>query len=231
MKLKKALREVLLRRFCEELEVAVQPKTATGKLASLLQESRKLIFEPFGLEQSKQEYFIAGSARLYLYPELLEVLKLKPIGDLDIVIPGKQHWQNLNTYLQSNPNPKVKQADVDAGRYIPHNYIEAFDEWLPKFDEESAKDFSVRSTADTLKSAKLIDGYYYMSLYDIMDYKLNLNRDKEKQLTSLLINYQRAKTDSEKQEIKKYVLTLFSGDEDEAKDFLAPALTQLAKQN
>ena len=231
MKLKKALTEVLLKRFCEELEVAVQPKAATGKLASLLQESQKLIFEPFGLEQNKQEYFIAGSARLYLYPELQELLKLKPIGDLDVIVPNKQHWQTLNTFLQSNPNPRVKQADVNAGRYIPHDFIEAFDQWLPKYDEESAKDFSVRSTAEILKNSKLIDGYYYMSLYDIMDYKLNLNRDKEKQLTTLLINYQRAKTESEKQEIKNFVLTLFSGDESEASDFLAPALTQLAKKN
>jgi hypothetical protein len=231
VKLKRALREVLLKRFCEDLEAAVQPRTATARLASLLQESQKLIFEPFGLDNTKQDYFIAGSARLYLYPELQEVLKLKPIGDLDLVIPGKQHWQTLNTFLQNNPNPKIKQADVDEGRYIPHEYIEAFDEWLPKYDEEAVKDFSVRSTTDILKNSKLIDGYYYMSLYDIMDYKLNLNRDKEKQLTNLLINYQRAKNDSEKQEIKKYVLTLFSGDEEDAKDFLAPALARLAKQN
>ena len=70
MKLKKALTEVLLKRFCEELEVAVQPKAATGKLASLLQESQKLIFEPFGLEQNKQEYFIDVNYRIHLLMKL-----------------------------------------------------------------------------------------------------------------------------------------------------------------
>ena len=231
MKLRRALNEVLLRRFCEDIEASVQPGTATGKLASLLEESRELIFKPFQLDPKQQKYFVAGSARLYLYPELQELLKLKPIGDLDIVIPDKAAWDNLDTYLQQNPNPQIKPVDVQNHRYIPHDFIEAFDAWLPKYDEESVKDFSVRSTSDILRGSRLIDGYYYMSLYDIMDYKLNLNRDKEKQLTELLIRYQKAANESEKQEIKTYVLRLFSGDESEATDFLAPALARAAKNN
>ena len=231
MKLKRALNEVLLQRFCEDLEASVQPGVATGRLASLLDESQELIFEPFKLDTNQQKYFIAGSARLYLYPELQELLKLKPVGDLDVVIPDKAYWNNLNAHLAKNPNPAVRPEDVKAGRYIPHPDIEAFNAWLPKYDEESAKDFSVRTTIDILRSSKLIDGFYYMSLYDIMDYKLNLNRAKETQLTDLLIRYQKAKNDPERQEIKKFVLQLFSGDESEASDFLAPALTRMAKQN
>ncbi len=231
MKLRRALNEALLQRFCEDLETAAAPATVTGKLATLLNESKRLVFEPFNINANDRKYFIAGSARLYLYPEFIEILKLKTMGDLDFVIPGKQEWSNLNAHLAKNPNPKIKAEDVKAGRYIPHELIEAFDEWMPKYDEEAARDFSVRSTADILKSAKLIGGYYFMSLYDIMDYKLNLNRDKEKQITDLLIKYQKAGSSSEKNEIKKFVLSLFAGDEAEANDFLAPVVTRAAKLN
>lgn len=230
MKLKRALNEVLLQRFCEDLETA-QVGTVTGRLASLLNEAQDLIFKPFEINPKEQKYFIAGSARLYLYPELQELLKLKPIGDLDFVIPGKEEWTKLNAFLAKNPNPKIKPQDVQAGRYIPHDYIEAFDEWLPKYDEEAVKDFSVRSTLDILRSSKQVGGYYFMSLYDIMDYKLNLNRDKEKKMTELLISYQKASSAAEKQKIKEFVLQLFAGDEEDANDFLAPALTRMAKLN
>ncbi len=230
MKLKRALNEVLLQRFCEDLE-ATATATVTGRLANLLTEAQDLIFKPFDIKPTDQKYFIAGSARLYLYPELQELLKLKPLGDLDFVVPGKEEWTKLSAFLAKNPNPKIKPSDVQAGRYIPHEFIEAFDEWLPKFDEEAVKDFSVRTTTDILRNAKQVGGYYFMSLYDIMDYKLNLNRDKEKQMTDLLIRYQKANSATEKQEIKKFVLGLFAGNEEDANDFLAPALTRLSKLN
>ena len=58
MKLKRALNEVLLQRFCEDLE-ATQTGTVTGRLASLLTEAQDLIFKPFDINPKQQKYFIA----------------------------------------------------------------------------------------------------------------------------------------------------------------------------
>lgn len=225
MKLKKVLvKEVLLKRFCEDLEqtsVLVKP---AQRLTDLLAEANEVVFKPFGIKPSDKVYFIAGSGHLYLYPQIQELMKMKPIGDLDVIIPNQDKWNNLESFLAKNPNPKVSVKDVKEHRYIPSDRYEVYDRWKPQFDEESAKDFSVRSTFEIQKDAKLINGYYFMSLYDVMDYKLNLNRSKEQALVKLLMQYQQARTSKEKQTVRGMVLQLFAGDEDEARDFLAPTM-------
>ena len=54
-----------------------------------------MIFKKFRILPNNKSYFIAGSARLYLYPKLRDAFGLTgTIGDLDLVIPNEQLWVN-----------------------------------------------------------------------------------------------------------------------------------------
>ena len=103
MKLREILaKEVILQEFCDYLEESSAVVT-NQKLAKLIKTSEKLIFEPFGIKPTDPKYFIAGSARLYLYPDLIGILDLKKVGDLDMVIPGEQEWENALQYMTGKP--------------------------------------------------------------------------------------------------------------------------------
>lgn len=232
MKLKEiVIKEILLKSFCEHLEETTAAiKSVQGKLARLLDDSKDLIFKPFGITAKDPKYFIAGSARLYLYPQLAEILKLKEVGDLDMVVPGRAEWEKVYNYNQQNPNREIKEGELSKGIWRPtaDDSIEAFTKWAPNLAKtKDAKDFSVRDTnailADSIKTP--IGGYYFMSLYDIMDYKLNMNRPKEQAITKYLIEFQQA-SPQERESIKQKVLELFAGDETQARDFLSPAVAQ-----
>ena len=232
MKLKEILvKEILLKEFCEHLEeTTAAMKSVQGKLARLLDDSKDLVFKPFGITAKDPKYFIAGSARLYLYPQLAEILKLKEVGDLDMVVPGRAEWEKVYNYNQQNPNPEIEEGELKKGIWRPtaDDSIEAFTKWAPNLAKtKDAKDFSVRDTnailADSIKTP--IGGYYFMSLYDIMDYKLNMNRPKEQAITKYLIEFQQASS-QERESIKQKVLELVAGVETQAKDFLAPAVAQ-----
>jgi hypothetical protein len=62
-----------------------------------------------------------------------------------------------------------------------------------------------------------------MSFYDIIDYKFALKREKEKPIIDLLIKYKNA-SDSEKETIKKQVMSIVGNDSREADEFLQPAV-------
>jgi len=231
MKLKEILvKEVLLKEFCEHLEKTSITESVQGKLAKLLDESKNLVFEPFGITNKDPKYFIAGSARLYLYPQLAEILNLKEVGDLDMVVPGNKEWEHAWNYNKQNPNPEIKTNELEKGIWRPtaDDSIEAFTRWAPNvIKPKDGRDFSVRDTSTILAESikQPIGGYFFMSLYDIMDYKLNLNRPKEQAITKYLLDFQKASS-SEKEQIKQKVLQLFAGDESQADNFLAPALAK-----
>ena len=70
------LREVYLKQFCEEIENNLQlsEDNSNVNLQSLLKRANEIIFPRFGIKPSDQyKYFIAGSARLHLYPELSQL--------------------------------------------------------------------------------------------------------------------------------------------------------------
>ena len=252
MKVSSLLTEVLLKKFCESLEEELNESEApSSELTTLLSEAKIKVFDKYKIDPKTQTYFLAGSARLHLYPKLQEVMNVGPIGDLDIVIPKlpeitKKLAQtptdtNTKTDNPSGADTKTNNSSkpiepVEPGTKIAvTDKIEIFDKWDPaKAKPEGAKDFSIRSTSDILKDAKFVNGYYYMSLFDVMDYKLNLNRDKEKNLTIELSNYLNTQDINEKINIKQKILQIFAGDSSAANDFLKPAVlkqkTKPAKQ-
>lgn len=167
------------------------------------------MFEKFGINPNEQVYFIAGSARLYLYESLIQTFNLKTIRDLDIVIPGEDIWKSKG----------IKSP------YIPNEKIEVYSKWIPakaiKQDEpDKVVDNSVRDSDTILKNAKQVGGYWFMSMEDVMDYKLLLNRDKEKVVTKLIITYATLKEPTKRQEIVKNVMSMFGNDKEAFKSFL-----------
>jgi hypothetical protein len=69
-----------------------------------------------------------------------------------------------------------------------------------------------------------------MPLYDIVDYKMKLNRTKEEGVTNLLAQYINTADGEEKQNIRNQIIQLFAGDEIAAKSFLAPSLANKVKK-
>jgi hypothetical protein len=229
------IREIYLKQFCEEIENNLQlsEDNSNADLQSLLEKANDIIFPRFGISPSdRYKYFIAGSARLHLYPELSSILNDK-IGDLDIVVPGEEEWKHLENYLIDNDIPYNKE-DLKKGIYRPEedDRIEAFKKWDPsKTDPSKFKDTDFSSTETILKTSnrKPVNGYYFMTLYDIVDYKMKLNRKKEEAVTELLIQYIGANGEEEKQTIKQKILNLFAGDVTSANSFLAPSLARQIK--
>jgi hypothetical protein len=179
------LKEVFLKEFWNELEKDFQlDENTSSDLAGLLQEANALIFDKFNIKPSEKKYFIAGSARLYLYPELRDAFKLSGgIGDLDIVIPNEILWANAGL------DKELKAGGIY--RPTPDGSIEAFTVWDPSKAGGAYADVQVRPTNEILQSATPVGGYYYMSFMDVMDYKTSLNRDKEKEVVELITQYRK----------------------------------------
>ena len=226
MKLTRIVYEHLLREFCNDLENSLQEAAVSppAKLKGLLKEADEFVFKPFGIKPNEQKYFIAGSARLYLYPELVKSLNVKPIGDLEMVVPDNKHWEDLDEYVRKFPNDNVGPDEIELRKYSPtaDELLEVFDKWLPKYDEEATGDFEVRDTNTILKASRNLGGYYYMSFYDIIEYKFALKRAKEKPIVDLLLQY-RDGDQATKEKIKKDLMSVLGNDSQEAEEFLAAA--------
>ncbi len=186
MKLSEIYEEVILKEFWKELDESMVSGYDPG-LNQLLDKAQTIIFDKFGIEPKDKQYFIAGSARLFIFPKLKEAFGLTGnIGDLDIVIPDKQLWINAGLENEWNAN----------GIYRPTSdgSIEAFNIWDPSKAGGSYADVKVRSTQQVLNDCSFINGYWFMSLMDVMDYKTSLNRDKEKQVVELIEKYRLSNT-------------------------------------
>jgi peroxiredoxin family protein len=189
----------------------------------LLNESKFLIFEAFGINPTERgKYFIGGSARLFKNPMLLKVLNeldknfALSVGDLDVVIPGKEQWKTLyNNYTNKDSeflkklSKKVGEKNIPTimerfkkqweryggkiyrpgatkdGLGLSKRDIESFDEWRPDLAKD-ARDIKVRSTSNILSDAVKVGDYYYMSIYDVFDYKSQLDREKERDIVEKL---------------------------------------------
>ena len=227
IKLKRVVYETLLREFSNDLERSLNESSVSpsSRLKMLLKKADKTVFTPFSIKPTEQKYFIAGSARIHLYPELVKMLNLRPIGDLDIVVPNNKYWDDLENYIQRYPNSSVGPDEIKLRRYspTPEEDIDVFDKWLPKYDEESIGNFEVRDTNAILNDSRNLGGYYYMSFFDIIDYKFALKREKEMPIINLLIKYKKG-TQSEKDLIKKQLISILGNDSSEADEFLAPSI-------
>jgi hypothetical protein len=193
------LKEVLLKEFWGELEKDLQLDEAIDPgLSSLLSQANKIIFEKFGIRPSEKKYFIAGSARLYLYPELRDAFGLKgSIGDLDIVIPDKNLW------VKAGLEKELKAGGIY--RPTSDGSIEAFTEWNPSKAGGQYKDTQVRSTEEILQNASPVGGYYYMSFMDVMDYKTKLGREKEKEVVNLILKYRQGSFKDKREFLRQIV--------------------------
>jgi len=178
MNLTETYYKLALDEFWKQVEVDyMSEEDMDPQLGKLLKVADKLIFQKFGFDKSDKVYFICGSARLYLFPKLREAFGLKSsIGDLDMVIPDRQLWE---------------KAGIEDTVYRPSKEynIEAFDTWDPSRAGGAYADVSVRSDQQILKDSSQVGGYYFMSLTDVMDYKMKMARDKEIDVVNLFKQY------------------------------------------
>jgi hypothetical protein len=193
------IKEIVLNEFWKQLDEEMVAGYDRG-LNKLLDTAQTIIFDKFKIDPKDKQYFIAGSARLFIYPKLKDAFGLTGnIGDLDIVIPNKELWVNAGLEEQWNAN----------GIYRPTSdgSIEAFNIWDPSKAGGAYADVSVRSTNEVLNDCSFINGYWFMSLMDVMDYKTSLNRDKEKQVVEL-INAYRDSNNVDKQTFLRRIVKL-----------------------
>jgi len=163
----------------------------TDELNTLLHEANGVIFDKFGIDPNEKKYFIAGSARLYLYPQLRAAFNLTSvIGDLDIIIPNKEDWDRAG----------LEKEWHEGGIYRPENsIIEAFNIWKPGVP--------CRDTNTILRDSIKEGGYYYMRIRDIVEYKLQLNRGKEMDIIQI-IKKARSSKHNRREFISKVMRTL-----------------------
>lgn len=193
MKISEAYNNSIIEEFFTNLAEEHLIQEGTVGLEHLLDEANDEIFRKFQLNPNERRYCITGSATLYLYPKLREAFGLSgKIGDLDMVIPEKQLWDNAGL-----------SEDYMKGYYRPTNDIEVFTVWDPSKAGGEYADVKVRSTTDIIKSAIYAQGYYFMSLPDVIDYKLAMNRGKEKQVVQLIYSYYKSDINNRTAFLKK----------------------------
>lgn len=182
------IKEFFLKEFWGEVSKDLLDEVDSAGINILLTRADELIFKKFRILPNNKSYFIAGSARLYLYPKLREAFGLDgTIGDLDIVIPNEEIW--INAGLQDELQK--------GGIYRPtqDGAIEAFTIWDPSKAGGSYADVRVRPTSAILADADEINGYYYMSMADVADYKTKLSREKEQEVVNLINQYKESNTE------------------------------------
>lgn len=152
------------------------------------------------------------------------------VGDLDFVIPGESEWKTLyNNYTNKDSEYLKKVGKIIGEKNIPvvmerfkkqwERYggeiyrpgpnglklskkdIEAFTEWRPDLASDAEDGVKVRSTSQILKDAVKVGGRYYMSIYDVFDYKQKLGREKEQAIVQLLSKFLNSKQTPQESEI------------------------------
>jgi len=153
----------------------------SSKLQTLLDLADEHVFGPMGIDPKDQVYFIAGSARIFLYPDLLSAVSInRQIGDIDIVVPDRKYWKNAGKEDLYNKGWEFK---VDGKE------LSVFSSWDPRLGADQAMDYQVADTNDILKRADKLEGHWFMDFADIIDYKMRLGREKEEQFVKLFMRY------------------------------------------
>jgi hypothetical protein len=190
MKLKKIIGERLLDVMFEYVDQILSKRSLLKEnldpsLQALLQEADKLVFKKFKINPSEKKYFLAGSAKLYTAPDLKSIFDIKntKLGDLDIIIPNKEDWDNAGL------------GDKFKTKYAASDKIEVFSEWDPKKAGEKYADLDFRSTEEIFQDSTKINGYWFMALKDVTDYKFKLDREKEQEVNSLTSEFDKGGSD------------------------------------
>lgn len=152
------------------------------------------------------------------------------VGDLDFVIPGESEWKTLyNNYTNKDSEYLKKVGKIIGEKNIPvvmerfkkqwEQYggeiyrpgpnglklskkdIEAFTTWRPDLASDAEDGVKVRSTSQILKDAVKVGGRYYMSIYDVFDYKQKLGREKEQAIVQLLGKFLNSKQTPQESEL------------------------------
>jgi hypothetical protein len=195
------IKEFFLKEFWGNISEDLLSEVDTTGIEPLLRRADELIFKKFRILPINRSYFIAGSARLYLYPKLREAFGLEgTIGDLDIVIPNEKIW--IEAGLQDELNK--------GGIYRPtqDGSVEAFTIWDPSKAGGSYSDVRVRSTSEILADADEINGYFYMSMADVADYKTKLSREKEQEVVNLINQYKESSTEDKHSFLRQIIHTI-----------------------
>lgn len=179
-------KEIFLPEFWDKFQAEmVLDEAPNSGLVNLLGMANELIFKKFKINPSDKKYFIAGSGILYAYQELRDAFNLSGnIGDLDIIIPDKELWVNAGL-----------EKEWNNGVYRPNgnDSIEVFNVWDPRKVKDAYGNLNVRSTDEIMTKLVKINGYYFMGLQDVIDYKVALNRDKEREIVNLAYQYSNGK--------------------------------------
>jgi len=205
------IREFFLKEFWGNISEDLLNEVDTSGIEPLLVKADELIFKKFGIVPNNKSYFIAGSARLYIYPKLRDAFELSgDIGDLDIVIPNEEFWVNAG----------LTEELKNGGIYRPtqDGSIEAFTIWDPSKAGGSYASVKVRPTNEILADADLINGYYYMNMADVADYKTKLSRDKEQEVVNLINSYKESNNEDKYSFLKLIVKAIGL---DNTKEFLS----------
>jgi len=192
------LKEIYLKEFWTQVSEDLLSEVDSSALNSLLTNANDIIFKKFNINPKDKVYFIAGSARLYLYPKLRDAFGLSgTIGDLDIVIPNEELW------VKAGLTNELK----NGGIYRPtkDGSIEAFTIWAPQKAGGQYANVKVRSTDEILNDADLINGYYYMNMWDVAEYKTKLGREKEQEIVNLINQYQNSNIENKTNFLRKIV--------------------------
>jgi hypothetical protein len=192
------LKEIYLKEFWTQVSEDLLSEVDSSALNSLLTNANDIIFKKFNINPKDKVYFISGSARLYLYPKLRDAFGLSgTIGDLDIVIPNEELW------VKAGLTNELK----NGGIYRPtkDGSIEAFTIWAPQKAGGQYANVKVRSTDEILNDADLINGYYYMNMWDVAEYKTKLGREKEQEIVNLINQYQNSNIENKTNFLRKIV--------------------------
>lgn len=193
-------KEIMLKEFWNELSEKLQVGYDES-LFKLLERADDLVFRKFNINPEDKVYFIAGSSRLFIYPILKNAFGLEGgVGDLDIVIPNKELW--IKAGLEKEWNSGGIYRPVSDGS------IEVFNVWDPSKAGGKFADVSVRSTQQIMNDTTLINGYWFMSLSDIIDYKTKLNRDKEGEIVDLINGFKNSGPDKKQNFLRRIVDTI-----------------------
>lgn len=204
------IKEIVLGEFWKGLEKDLVVNEVDSGLKDLIGQANELIFKKFNIDPNSKDYVIVGSSRLYLYPELRDAFNLEgTIGDLDIVIPDKQKWIDAGLEEEWNKGGIYRPTNDDS--------IEVFNVWDPSKAGGEYADVSVRSTQEVMKDSTNINGYNFMSMFDIMDYKTSLHRDKEQDIVDLINQYQSSGSSNKTNFLRRIVKLIGLG---KTKEFL-----------
>jgi len=222
MKLSNIYEEMMIKDAWDGLERALGETIildeGNDKLMGLINEANDTLFKPFGIDPSEKKYFISGSARLYLYdglPEFINNISKKfggaeipaEPGDLDVVIPNRKQWVTLKSNLNGKVDSSKLNSQLNNFIYRPQELgisekdIEAFDVWDPARAGGDYADTKVDDTDTILNRATEFNGYYFMSLYDVIAYKYQMGREKEKRIADLINDFLKRREGRSKEQL------------------------------